>query len=66
MEIFHTQKKKIDLQSSGRQLDLNINYLHSLSDDIDIGININQMHDYNHIEGNNSSLGIGFMSQYNF
>jgi hypothetical protein len=59
-------ENEINLQSSGRQLDLNINYLHSLTDNIDIGGNINQIQDYNHINGNSSAIGIGIMGRYRF
>ena len=46
---------KIDLESSGRQLDMSINYTQSFNN-VDIGINFSQINDYNHVDGNDSVL----------
>ncbi|MDC1184895.1 hypothetical protein N8080_02850, partial [Alphaproteobacteria bacterium] len=56
--------KDIDLESSGRQLDLSVNYIQSFDNNIDIGINLNQTQDYNHVNDNNSGINLSLVSQY--
>ena len=56
--------KEIDLESSGRQLDMSINYTQSFSNNVDIGINFSQINDYNHVEGNDSGIRMSLTGQY--
>ena len=56
--------KDIDLESSGRQLDLSLNYIHTFDNNIDIGINLNQIKDYNHVNDNNSGVNLSLVGQY--
>ena len=56
--------KDIELESSGRQLDLSVNYIQSFDNNIDIGINLNQTQDYNHVNDNNSGINLSVVGQY--
>jgi len=56
--------KDLNLRSSGRQLDLNLNYTQSFNNGVDLGINLNLMKDYNHIKNNNSGINLGLVGQY--
>ena len=56
--------KDLNLRSSGRQLDMNVNYTQSFNNGVDIGINLNLMKDYNHVKNNNSGINLGLVGQY--
>ena len=59
-------QKDLFLQSSGRQVDLSINYLQSFDNGIDFGANITKTQDYNHVSGNSSGLTFSLLAQIKF
>jgi len=59
-------QRDLYLQSSGRQLDLSINYLQSFDSGIDFGANITKTQDYNHVSGNSSGLTFSLLAQVKF
>ena len=59
-------QRDLYLQSSGRQVDLSINYLQSFDSGIDFGANLTKTQDYNHVSGNSSGLTFSLLAQVNF